>query len=526
MEELYILNLLGGFILKKKGLLQRSLDRVEFIGNKLPHPVTLFAILALLVVVLSAIISQFGISVEHPGEAGEMVEVTNLLSREGIQHIFLSITDNFINFAPLGIVLVTMLGIGIAESTGLISALLRGFVLSVPKQLITAALVFAGVMSSVASDAGYVVLPPLGAVIFAGLGRHPLAGLAAAFAGVSGGFSANLILTSLDPLLAGMTMDAVMMVDPAYAETMNVAMNLYFIIVSVFLLTLVGWFVTEKIVEPRLGTYSGEYREKLEGLKPIEKKGLTWAGVSVAIVLIGVALLVIPENAPLRAIDDGSGDFTLMDSLAPFMNALVPIIALLFFVPGLVYGMATKEIKNDKDVADSLAKTMATMGTFIVLSFTAGQFVAFFADSNMGLIVGVFGANFLESIKLTGIPLLLVFIIICAVINLFIGSASAKWAMMAPIFVPIMMQLGYSPEVTQMAYRIADSSTNMITPLMTYFALIIAFAQKYDKKMGIGTMISVMIPYSMFFLIFWTILLVGWILLGIDLGPGSPILYP
>lgn len=513
-------------MVKNKGLLQKSLDRIEFIGNKLPHPVTLFALLALLVLVLSAIFSQLGISVEHPGEKGEIVEITNLLNKEGIQYIFLSITDNFINFAPLGIVLVTMLGIGIAESTGLISAILRGFVLSIPKPLITAALVFAGVMSSVASDAGYVVLPPLGAVIFAGLGRHPLAGLAAAFAGVSGGFSANLILTSLDPLLAGMTMDAAKIFDPAYVDTMNVAMNLYFIIVSVFLLTLVGWFVTEKIVEPRLGSYKGEYREDLKGIQPVEKKGLMYSGISVAITIIGVSFLVIPKNAALRAVNDGSGDFTLMDSLAPFMDSLVPIIALLFFVPGIVYGMVTKEIKNDKDIANALAKTMATMGTFIVLAFTAGQFVAFFSESDMGLVVGVFGANLLESINLTGIPLLIVFIIISAIINLFIGSASAKWAMMAPIFVPIMMKLGYSPELTQIAYRIADSSTNMITPLMTYFALIIAFAQKYDKKMGIGTMISVMIPYSMFFLLSWIVLLVAWILLGIDLGPGSPVLYP
>ena len=505
--------------MKKKGLLQRSLDRIETIGNKLPHPVTLFAMLALLVLILSAVISQFGVSVEHPGEDGEMVEVHNLLNKEGIQYIFTSITDNFINFAPLGIVLVTMLGIGLAESTGLISAVLRGFVLFIPKSLITAGLVFAGIMSSVASDAGYVVLPPLGAVIFAGLGRHPLAGLAAAFAGVSGGFSANLILTSLDPLLAGMTTDAATMIDPAYADSMNVAMNFYFNIVSVFLLTLVGAFVTEKIIEPRLGAYTGVYKEKLEGLQPIERKGLIWATISIVLTIIAIALLIVPGNAPLRG-DEGE----IIQS--PFMDSLVPIIAVLFFVPGLVYGYITKTIKNDKDVADSLSKTMGTMGTFIVLAFAAGQFVAFFAESNMGVVVGVLGANFLEKISLTGIPLLLVFIIICAFINLFIGSASAKWAMMAPIFVPIMMQLGYSPELTQVAYRIADSSTNMITPLMTYFALIIAFAQKYDKKMGIGTMISVMIPYSMFFLISWTIVLIVWILIGVDLGPGAPIFYP
>lgn len=505
--------------MKKKGLLQRSLDQVEKVGNKLPHPVTLFAILALLVLVLSALISQFGVQVEHPGNEGEIVEVKNLLNKEGIQYIFTSMTDNFIMFAPLGIVLVTMLGIGIAETTGLISAILRGFVLFIPKQLITAGLVFAGIMSSVASDAGYVVLPPLGAVIFAGLGRHPLAGLAAAFAGVSGGFSANLIITSLDPLLAGMTIDAATIIDPAYAESMNVAMNLYFIIASVFLLTIVGSLVTEKIVEPRLGTYTGVYKEELEGLAKEEKRGLIWASVATFIALIFVAFLILPTNAPLR----GEGGAIIQ---SPFMDSLVPIIALLFFVPGLVYGIITKEIKSDKDVASSLAKTMGTMGTFIVLAFTAGQFVEYFSESNMGLVVGVFGANFLDNISLTGIPLLIVFIIICAFINLFIGSASAKWAMMAPIFVPIMMQLGYSPEVTQMAYRIADSSTNMITPLMTYFALIIAFAQKYDKKMGIGTLISVMIPYSMFFLISWVILFIVWIFFGIDLGPGAPILYP
>jgi len=504
--------------MKKKGLLQRSLDRVELVGNKLPHPVTLFAILALLVVIASAIVSSFGISVEHPGNEGEIVEVTNLLSKEGIQYIFTSITENFIGFAPLGIVLVTMLGIGLAEATGLISALLRGFVLFIPKSLITAGLVFAGIMSSVASDAGYVVLPPLGAVIFAGLGRHPLAGLTAAFAGVSGGFSANLMITSVDPLLGGMTIDAAKIIDPAYAADMNVAMNYYFIIVSVFLLTLIGAWVTERIVEPRLGEYKGIYREKLEKLQPVEKKGLIWSIISVVITAVIFALLVLPTNAPLRGEDGG-----IIQS--PFMDSLVPIIAVLFFVPGLVYGMISKEIRNDKDVAEQLSKTMAAMGMFIVLSFTAGQFVAFFSESNMGLVIGVYGANFLDSISLTGIPLLLLFIVISAIINLFIGSASAKWAMMAPIFVPIMMQLGYSPELTQMAYRISDSTTNIITPLMTYFALIIAFAQKYDKKMGIGTLISVMIPYSIFFLIGWSILLIAWIMFGFDLGPGSPIYY-
>ncbi|RLQ91990.1 AbgT family transporter [Planomicrobium sp. Y74] len=503
---------------KRKGFFQKFLDGIEFAGNKLPHPVTLFALLALLVLVLSAIISSFGISVEHPGQEGEMVEVKNLLNAEGIQYIFTSMVDNFIGFAPLGVVLATMLGIGIAERTGLISAMLRGFVLSVPRFLITAGLVFAGIMSSVASDAGYVVLPPLGAVIFAALGRHPLAGLAAAFAGVSGGFSANLLLSATDPMLGELTIAAAAIIDPAYAEGMNIAMNYYFIIASVFVLTIAGAFVTEKIVEPRLGEYKGEYREELNGLSAEEKKGMLWAAISFLIAAAAFAMLIVPENGALRGEDGG-----IVQS--PFMSSLVPIITILFFIPGLFYGIATKNIKNDKDVASHLTDTMASMGMFIVLAFTAGQFVAYFSESNMGMVIGVYGAEFLEGANLTGIPLILGFIIITGVINLFIGSASAKWAMMAPVFIPIMMQLGYSPELTQMAYRIADSTTNIISPLMTYFAIIIAFAQKYDKKMGIGTLISVMFPYSIIFAIVWTIMLIVWMMLGLDLGPGSPLHY-
>ncbi|SFE22046.1 aminobenzoyl-glutamate transport protein [Lentibacillus persicus] len=514
---------------QRNGVFQRFLDGVEFIGNKLPHPVTLFAILAGIVLILSAALQPLGISVEHPGEEGQMVEINNLLNAEGLEYIFGNMTDNFIGFAPLGVVLVTMLGIGVAERTGLISALLRGFVLSVPTRFITVGLVFAGIMSSVASDAGYVVLPPLGALIFAAMGRHPLAGLAAAFAGVSAGFSANLVLSGTDVMLGELTIAAASTIDPAYAETMNIAMNWFFIAVSVFVLTFIGTWVTERVVVPRLGEYKGEDGEedeeendRLEGLKSVEKKGLIWSGISLLVGLILTALLILPENAPLRGTEGNYMDQIIQ---SPFMSSLVPIIAILFFIPGLVYGMVTKVIRNDKDVAAQMTDTMASMGMFIVLAFTAGQFVAYFNESNMGLVLGVYGAEFLDSINLTGIPLILMFVIITGFINLFIGSASAKWAMMAPVFVPIMMQLGYSPELTQMAYRVADSTTNIITPLMTYFAIIIAFAQKYDKKMGIGTLISVMLPYSLYFLVGWTIMLVVWMLTGLPLGPGSPIQY-
>lgn len=519
---------------KKQGLFQKFLDFVEWLGNKLPHPVTLFALLAVLTLVLSSIFGILGISVTHPGEGNEEVTVNNLLNAEGISYIFESMTDNFINFAPLGVVLLTMLGIGVAERSGLIGAALKGFVLSIPKSLITGGLVFAGIMSSVASDAGYVVLPPLGALLYLALGRHPLAGLAAAFAGVSGGFSANLLLSGTDVMLAELTSAAAAVIDPAYADSINVAMNWYFIAASVFLLTLVGWFVSDKIVEPRLGTFKmskeqedemgTEDVEGIQTLQPIEKKGLILAGISVVVGLGLASLLVVLPNSPMRGPDD-AGSYLDTIIMSPFMSSLVPIIAILFFIPGVVYGIVTKSIRNDKDVAGQMSDTMASMGTFIVLAFAAGQFVAYFTESNLGIVIGVYGAEILDSLSLTGIPLVIGFMLITAVINLFIGSASAKWALMAPIFVPIMMQLGYSPEFTTMAYRVADSSTNIITPLMTYFAIIIAFAQKYDKNIGIGTLISVMLPYSICFFIFWAIMLIIWSLLGIPLGPDSPIYY-
>ncbi len=509
----------------KRGFLVRSLDMIERVGNKLPHPVTLFAIFALLVVLFSGIFASLGVQVADPINEGEVIEVKSLMSSEGIQYIFESAVKNFTGFAPLGTVLVTMLGIGIAERSGLISAALRGLVTSVPKQLMTAALVFGGIMSSMASDAGYVVLVPLGAVLFAGLGRHPLAGLAAAFAGVSAGFSANLLLTSLDPLLGGLTIQAAETVNPEYAAGMNYMMNYYFMIASVFLLTIVGTFVTDKLVEPRLGKYKGSIEEEnMSHLKPEEKKGLWFALFAILGTVAVLSLLVVPSWGPLR----GEGDVTSW----PFFQVLVPIILIVFFVPGFVYGKVTKSIKDDKDVANQLSETMATMGSYIVLAFVAGQFVAYFNETKLGTVMAVNGAEFIQGLGFSGdnmfysILLILIFILVAGMINLFIGSASAKWAIMAPVFVPMMMNLGYSPELTQLAYRIADSTTNVISPLLPYFAIVIVFAQKYDKKVGIGTLISTMLPYSIFFTITWIIMLVVWMLTGVPLGPNAPIHYP
>lgn len=504
---------------KKQGIVMRSLMAIERVGNKLPHPITLFAIFSLLVVLVSALLAGLGVSVIDPANPEQSIYVNNLLSVEGIRYLFTSAVSNFTNFAPLGTVLVTMIGIGLAERSGLISALLRGLVFAVPDRLLTAALVFAGVMSSMASDAGYVILTPLGAVLFAGLGRHPLAGLAAAFAGVSGGYSANLFLTSLDPLLGGISQDAAAIIDPGYAETMNYAMNYYFMAASVFLITIVGTLVTDKLVEPRLGKYEGGVKGEVIELKPEEKKGLWGALIGLIVTGALIALLTIPLSSPLRAGEDNFLN-------APFFSSLVPVILLMFFVPGLIYGRITKSIRNDKDVANEMSETMAAMGSYIVLAFFAGQFVAYFNESKVGLLLAVNGAQFLKTTGFTGIPLILTFIVVTAFINLFIGSASAKWAIMAPVFVPMMMGIGYTPELTQLVYRIADSTTNIISPLMPYFAVVIAFAQKYDKKVGIGTLISTMLPYSIAFTIAWVLLLIVWMLLGLDIGPGSTIYMP
>ncbi|GAA2041791.1 AbgT family transporter [Yaniella flava] len=507
---------------RKRRPLQRIFNGIEIAGNKLPHPATLFALLALFVVVLSWLLANLQVTAEDPVDGGQ-VEVFNLLSAEGIQWLFTSAVDNFLGFAPLGVVLVTMLGIGLAEQTGLIGALLRGFILTVPRALVTTGIVFAGIMSSVASDAGYVVIPPLAAIIFVAMGRHPLAGIAAGFAGVSAGFSANLLLSGTDVMLGELTIEAAATVDPEYAEGMNLAMNYWFIIASTILLTIVGTLVSQYIVEPRLGTWEGKGALTAEDhdtmtLTGQEKKGLIWAGVSALITIALLALLIVPSNGVLRG-EDGA----VIQS--PFMDSLVIIIVIVFFIPGAVYGLVTRSVRNDTDAVDHMSKTLAGMAVFIVLAFAAGQFIAYFDESNIGLLVSVTGADFLESVNLTGIPLLLLFMLFVGIINLFVGSASAKWAMLAPILVPIMMYLGISTEFTQAAYRVSDSATNILSPLMIYFALIIAVAQRYDKKIDIGSLISVMLPYSIAFWVAWSLMAIGWYVLGLPLGPGSPVQY-
>jgi aminobenzoyl-glutamate transport protein len=500
-------------------LFNRWLDFIERAGNRLPDPLFLFFLMAVLVPVASWIAASVHWTLPHP-VSGEIIEPVNLLTRDNLQRMFTEAVENFTSFPPLGVVLVAMIGIGVAERSGLIATLLKWFVTAVPGGILTAALVLAGVMSNVAADAGYVVLTPLGAVLFASVGRHPVAGLCAAFAGVSGGFSANLVINALDPLLAGFTDAAAKLYDPNYQVVATA--NYYFMVASTFLIVAAGWWVTEKIVEPRLGPWKPD--QDLEpsdtesaSLSERERTAALAAIGAGLLTLVACALLSFPNGALLR--DEAGG-------LAPFYESLIPLIAIVFVIPGLVYGLILGNIRTTGDVARMMGDTMATMGGYIVLAFMAAQFVTYFRWSNLGLMFALAGADFLKGIGVGAIPLLLGIIVLSSVINFFIGSASAKWALMAPVVVPMLMSLGFSPEMAQAAYRIGDSITNIITPLLPYFPIILAFARKYDRNIRLGTLISSMLPYSIAFGVVWSLQLIVWYLLDLPLGPGAPIHLP
>jgi aminobenzoyl-glutamate transport protein len=515
-----------------RGAFARFLDAVEWLGNLLPHPVTLFALFALGVVLLSGLAGLLEWSVVDPRPEGArgrsptgMIEAVSLMNGDGLRRIVENLVSNFVNFVPLGTVLVAMLGVGVAEASGLISAGIRALVLKAPRFLLTMAIVFAGVISNTASEAGYVILVPLAGVIFLAVGRHPIAGMAAAFAGVSGGYSANLLIGTVDPLLAGITQEAAQLIDPGYL--VHPAVNWYFMFVSTFLITGLGTWVTVRIVEPKLGVYDSSRAEEgvlddrtLEPLSERERRGLFWAGMAVLGVSALIALAVIPSNGVLR--DPDTGD--VLNS--PFLRGMVALIFVFFLVPGVVYGKITGSMKNDRDVIEGMSRAMGALGLYIVLVFFAAQFVAFFNWTNLGGIVAVRGADLLTVMGLTGPLVFIPFILMCCFVNLMLGSASAQWAVTAPIFVPMLMLIGYSPEVIQAAYRIGDSTTNIITPMMSYFGLILAFAARFDRGLGIGTIIATMLPYTIIFLIGWVILFYIWVFaLGLPVGPAAPTYY-
>lgn len=504
---------------ERKPLLSRFLSIVERGGNALPHPATLFAIMAASIIVISGIAAQFDLSVVHPGTKKTIVPVS-LLSIPGLHRIMTEMVSNFAGFAPLGTVLVAMLGIAVAEGSGLIGAALKLVVFGAPRRLLTFAVVFAGVMSNMGGEIGYVLLIPLAAIIFQAVGRHPLAGLAAGFAGVSGGYSANLLLGTVDPLLAGLSEEAARIVDAAYV--VNPSCNWYFMSASTFVISAAGTIVTERIVEPRLGAFTGprDAGTMATTLTSEEKRGLVYAAGAALIITAVLLWGTVPETGFLR---DPQTRGVLR---SPFMSGIVALIFAAGLLTGLAYGIGAKTIRNDSDVVKSMGKAMETLGLYLVIVFFASQFVAFFNWTNLGLIFAVKGAEVLKASGLGTIPLIVAFILVSATINLFMGSASAKWAIMAPVFVPMFMLLGYTPEFTQAAYRIGDSTTNVISPMMTYFALIIAFMQRYQPSAGLGTLVATMLPYSVTFFIVWTVMLVIWIVFGLPVGPGAGLYLP
>lgn len=512
-------------------LFSRFLSTVEWLGNLLPHPVTLFAMLSVFIVLLSGILGYFDIAVADPRPVGAkgreedgMIEVISLMSAEGLQRIVMGLVTNFTGFAPLGTVLVALLGVAVAEHSGLLATALRSLVLNASKRGVTFAIVFAGIVSNTASELGYVVLIPLAALIFHSLGRHPLAGLAAAFAGVSAGYSANLLLGTVDPLLSGITEAAAHMIDPDYVVGPEV--NWYFMFISTFFVAFMGTMVTEKIVEPRLGKFDMNNAsidiepQRMEPPTAQEKRALKMAGLSFLILCGILALTIVPEWGILRHPETGAV------AGSPFLKGIVAFIFITFAIPGFVYGKVAGTMKDDKDVINAMSKSMSTLGLYITLIFFAAQFVAFFKWTNLGTVLAVKGAATLQALGLTGPEVFIFFILMCGIVNLSLGSASAQWAVTAPIFVPMLMLIGFAPEVIQAAYRIGDSVTNVIAPMMSYFGLILAMAARYQKNLGMGTLIAMMLPYTMVFILGWTVLFYVWVfLLGMPVGPGAATYY-
>ncbi len=516
---------------------------IERSGNKLPDPVFIFFYLIIVLVIVSIVASLAGVSAVHPTEvdaatgSNAVISAISLLSAENIQRLWVEMPKTFTHFHPLGYVLVVMLGAGVAERSGFFAAGMAKAVKSAPKSLLTPVVALVAMIGNHAADAGYVVLIPLAGILFAAAGRHPLAGIAAAFAGVSGGFSANISPGQLDALLFGITEEAVSAsaLDPGW--TANIAGNWYFIVAMTFLFLPIIWYVTDKVIEPRLGAWTGGATAGADGLSPdptehddaLAAKGLRHAGLA-ALFVVGLwVLMVFAPGTPLvnEAACDGipAADCSIHTQLAPFYQSLVAAFFLLFLLTGWAYGRATGTIKNHRDLVNMMAESMRDMGYYLVLAFAAAHFVAMFGWSNLGLITAVHGAAGIES---TGLPLPLVLglmVIFAALLNIFVGSASAKWALLAPILVPMLMLLGISPEGATAAYRVGDSATNIITPLMVYFPLILVFAHRWQKDFGLGSLTAMMVPYSVWLLISGTLLIVLWFYLGIPLGPDAPVGY-
>jgi len=424
--------------------------------------------------------------------------------------------ENFAHFEPLGLVLVMLMGVAIAEGSGLIPTIMRGIAISVPKHLITPAVFALAACGNVGSDAGIVVIPPLAAAIFRQLGRNPIVGLLVGYVGATAGFTANLLPAGTDVLAMSLTNAAT-----GNNPEINVLSNWYFMSAAVLFLAVVGTFVTNRYVAPRLGEVTGAADVKIESLTPLEKKGIVWALGATALAVAIWMLTILPENGLLR---NANPDLFWRSN---FFKGLVPVLFSLFTVGGVVYGVKTRSIEKADDVVGYMADAMKRMGPFIVLVLVMSQFIRMFQFARLDQIIAIRGAEWLRALGFESfpIPFFVAFIVLIAFANLFMGSASAKWAIFAPIFVPMFLSLGYFPAFTQLLYRIGDSTTNCLSPLYPYFPLLLGWIADNDKsKAKVGTVLSLLIPYANFLLIGWIIMLVIWYVLGLPVGPDSPIL--
>jgi aminobenzoyl-glutamate transport protein len=504
---------------EKTGL-EKFLDVVERVGNKVPHPVVIFVLLIGLVILLSHVFYLMGASVTYQSintATHKPEEVTtavrSLLSWDGIRFMYAGVVQNFMNFTAVGVIIVAMLGVGVAESAGLIKAMIRKLVMVAPAQALTYILVFIGVMSSIAADAGYLVLIPLAAAAYVSVGRHPLAGLAASFAGVAAVFSVNIFVKPLDGILVGITNDAIALMNPG--RTVSLTANLWFSIASVILLTVVVALISDKIIEPRLGPYTGDGTGEDAGAEVTEEesRGLKYAAWGLIGILACFMLFWLPPGAPLRNPETGS---LIADS--PFMNGLIVFIALVFLVAGAAYGVGARTMKSSVDVIRAMEKAVAGLGGLIFLLFVISQFNAFFTYTNMATLAAVKMGDTLEAAGLGALPLLLGFVFVVGILDLIMTGAIPKWAIFAPIFVPLLMRLGVDPEAVLAAYRVGDSPINAVSPLNAYFGLIVSFAMKYQKDAGVGTVIALMLPYVVVLFLLWPLLLAAWHIMGLPWG--------
>lgn len=509
--------------LAKKGFLDRTLDAVERVGNKLPDPITMFLELSVIVVLVSWLCAALGVKALNPAN-NEWIEARNIFSIWGIKWLWTNVITNFSGFAPLGMVLVAVIGSTAAEKSGFLIALMQRFLGKSKGVVVTAAIMFIGINLNIAGDAGFIILPPLAAILYMAIGRHPLLGMYIGYGSVAGGFCANIALGLSDALAYGFTEAAARMIDPEW--TASVAINWYFLIASCFVLTIFGTIMVEKLLVPRfpiskeqLAAY--DFDEESANVTPEQKKALRVAGIAFLIYAIVIVLMSVNLGGNPAILGDETGSITA--SAAPFTKGIVFTITLALLIPGVAYGIAIGKYKSDKDVWADISQGFAEMGNYVFMCFFISIFTNLFSVSNLGTILAISGADFLKNIGLTGIPLLIGLIFVSCIVNIFIGSASAKWAILAPVFIPMMMLMGFDPAITQCVYRIGDSITNPLSPLFTYMPVILGFARKYDKEAGLGTIISNMLPFSITYAIVWVVQVIVWVMLDLPLGPGGGI---